>query len=697
MSLVSQEQLMQNQQQLRQLDEQRQKQVEQTKSFQSNASSAREMVQRLRTIDHKKERNDPSNPLFIQMPTRANPTEVMAARFNSWRNIIGCLIHYLKETVSVHEEISRQQIRLHHAISFPFITQGLDGELYQPMRVASANGSSSVANAATSIFSGLHGNSATSPEVADLSKQKDEFDLTKRFFLPLGSGSIQDLPTILYQYHANASLLAQSVVKELNGTIIPRLQDLRRDLLVKIKEIRSLQSDFRNNVDRYHQETRNVLKGFVQSIDVSKRAPGTLPPRNDPYLLKYSLDGQIKRQLTEENYLHEAFINIQTSGKELEKVVYIEIQTALTVYAKLMGQQAQNIFDRLISKLDTGILAKNPGFEWDSFIAKDTANFIDLNTPMRHLSDMRYKYQIDPITLPIRSGYLERKSKYLKSYARGWYVLTSCFIHEFKSPDRKKDPIPVMSLSLDDCQIAEHSRKDVRNPNTYHKFVLHARQKGGLLRKGHNWVFRAESYDAMMEWYNDLKRLTQLPTPQSRSTIAWERRKNRDISSMGASISSSANSLSSTGIQKNGNPVSVAGNRTSFHKMRSTASNYSAQNSMTNRSIDTMLGVSDASKGRMPENMGSSQGVPKSMVTNDVVLNLQNDTLAQHRNSQNSNPVMSKRVGGNNAKTVDESVSTAGLEDIQADNAKDSYIDGTVGEKFGEMNVSDDTRKETQI
>lgn len=219
---------MQNQQQLRQLDEQRQKQVEQTKSFQSNASSAREMVQRLRTIDHKKERNDPSNPLFIQMPTRANPTEVMAARFNSWRNIIGCLIHYLKETVSVHEEISRQQIRLHHAISFPFITQGLDGELYQPMRVASANGSSSVANAATSIFSGLHGNSATSPEVADLSKQKDEFDLTKRFFLPLGSGSIQDLPTILYQYHANASLLAQSVVKELNGTIIPRLQDLRR-------------------------------------------------------------------------------------------------------------------------------------------------------------------------------------------------------------------------------------------------------------------------------------------------------------------------------------------------------------------------------------------------------------------------------------------------------------------------------------
>lgn len=628
------------------------------------------------------------------MPTRANPTEVMAARFNSWRNIIGCLIHYLKETVSVHEEISRQQIRLHHAITFPFITQGLDGELYQPMRVGSASGSSSVANAATSIFSGLHGNSATSPEVADLSKQTDEFDLTKRFFLPLGSGSIQDLPTILYQYHANASLLAQSVVKELNGTIIPRLQDLRRDLLVKIKEIRSLQSDFRNNVDRYHQETRNILKGFVQSVDVSRRAPGTLPPRNDPYLLKYSLDGQIKRQLTEENYLHEAFINIQTSGKELEKVVYIEIQTALTVYAKLMGQQAQNIFDRLISKLDTGILAKNPGFEWDSFIAKDTANFIDLNIPMRHLSEMRYKYQTDPITLPIRFGYLERKSKYLKSYARGWYVLTSCFIHEFKSPDRKKDPVPVMSLSLDDCQIAEHSRKDVKNPNTYHKFVLHAKQKGGLLRKGHNWVFRAESYDAMMEWYNDLKRLTQLPTPKSRSTIAWERRKNRGIPSITPSVASSANSLNSNNAQ---NGKTTTGNRTSFHKMRSTASNYSPQNSMTDRSIDTMLGITKDTKGQASQNVGSSQGLPKSMVTNDVVLNLKNDALPQRVNSQIPMPTMSKKVSDNNSKKIDVSVSTAGLDDVRADDAKDSYIDGVPTEKFGDMNVSDDTRKETQI
>ncbi|QPG76562.1 hypothetical protein FOA43_003952 [Brettanomyces nanus] len=685
MSLISQQQLLQNQLQMKQLDEQRLRQAEQTRSFQSNRSSTQELLQKLRSTDHKKEQRDPSDPLYIQMPTSANPTETLAARFNSWRNIISCLIHYLKETVSVHEEISRQQIRLHHAITFPFVTQGLDGELYQPVRVPNPGGSGSASTAGTSIFSGHRGNTTSSPEVADLSKQKDEFELTRRFFLPLGSGSIQDLPTVLYQYHTNATLLAQSVVKELNSTIIPRLEDLKRDLLVKIKEIRSLQSDFKNNVDRYNQETKVTLKNFIQSVDAVKRSPSTLAPKNDPYLLKYLLDSQIKKQLTEENYLHEAFINLQTSGKELEKVVYIEIQTALTVYAKLMGQQAQNVFDGLISKLDTGILTKGPTYEWDSYISKDTVNFIDLNTPMRHLSEIRYRYQVDPLTLHIRSGFLERKSKYLKSYARGWYVLTPTFIHEFKTPDRKKDPVPIMSLSLDDCQIAEHSRKDERNPNSYHKFVLHAKQNGGLLRKGHNWVFRAESYDAMMQWYNDLKRLTQLPTPQARSTIAWERRKNRRLSSItgnSSTVGSIASSRVSSGRVHASDDVAAAAavaataatpEQSSFRRIHS-----SQHGSMTNRSIDTMLSMPKTNSAYVPN--GSTvvdHGVPQSMVSNDVVVSL-----------PNSSQLDGHAAGGSQLETQVQSKKSAGT---------NNYVNGELSEKVGELDVSDDPKKETQM
>ncbi|ODV83621.1 hypothetical protein CANARDRAFT_184706, partial [[Candida] arabinofermentans NRRL YB-2248] len=510
MSLVSQQQLTQNQLQLKQLDEQRQRQVEQTKSFQSNRSSTQELINNLRLKEEEKLiKKNPNDPLSILIPTNANPTELLSSRFNSWRTIIGCLTHYLKEIVSVHEEISRQQIRLHHAITFPFITQGLDGEYYQPVRVNPSSNNNGGNN---------------QKDNSDMLKQNDEFELASKFFLPLGNGSIQDLPTLLYQYHSNSALLAQATVKELNNSIIPRLEDLKRDLLVKIKEIKSLSSDFKNQVKKYQLDCKNELNNYYQSIELSKNNPSNLLPKNDPYLLKLSLDRLIKRKLTEENYLHEAFINLQTSGKELEKVVYIEIQTALTVYAKLLGQQAQNVFDNLISKLDSGLLTKDPAFEWESFISKDSKDFIDLNLPMRHFSEVQYNYQNDALSFDIRSGYLERKSKFLKSYSKGWYVLTSNFIHEFKSNDRKRDPIPIMSLSLEDCQMAEHSRKDEKNPNSYHKFVLHAKQNG-LLHKGHNWVFRAESYNLMISWYNDLKKLTNLPTPQARSTLAWERKK----------------------------------------------------------------------------------------------------------------------------------------------------------------------------
>lgn len=569
MSLVSQEQLLQNQLQLKQLANQRNKQVQQTKSLDSSVSgtnssnlapialantssttnsNANANANATNTTKQPQQKSKKilspqvfSDPLSITVPTDANPTEVLAARFNSWRIIISALSHYLRETVSVHEEITRQQIRLHHAISFPFLTQGLDGEFYQPLRVSNQNQNQS-SNISNSIFHSSKDNNASSDfnyNSADPESNTNEFELAKKFFLPLGSGSVQDLPTILYQYHSNAAILAQSTVKELNATIIPRLEDLKRDLLVKIKEIKSLQSDFKNQVGRYQSETSRLLSTYIRSVDSAKLSPSQLDPKNDPYLIKFALDRSIRRQLTEENYLHEAFINIQTSAKELEKVVYIELQTALTVYAKLLGQQAQNVFDGLISKLDSTILTKEPSLEWDAFIDRDQSNFIELDLPMRKISDIRYKFQHEALTYEIRSGWLERKSKFLKSYQRAWYVLTSCFLHEFKSSDRRKDPIPERSLSLSELTVTEHSRKDEKNPNSYHKFVVMHGQSQGLLHKGHNWVFRVESYDLMMAWYTDIKRLTQMAGPVARSAIAAER-KQRTRRSAGGDVSTTA-------------------------------------------------------------------------------------------------------------------------------------------------------------
>lgn len=444
---------------LPQMIEQQQQQQQQQQAHSQQLQQGRNSL--TNTSIKSKTRNaiqDPRSPLVVLIPTSAQPTDILAARFAAWRNIIRSILTYLTETASIQDEIVRQQLRLSHAIQFPF-------------------------------FSVENQSQPSSTEDKNVQK----------FFLPLGNGSIQDLPTILNQYHGTLASAASRTSKELTNEVIPRLEDLRRDLLVKIKEIKSLQSDFKNSCAKELQETRQDMKQFVESLKET-RYNGT--PKQDPFLTKIILDKQIKKQLIEENFLHEAFDNLQTSGAELEKVVVMEIQNALTIYARLLGQESQLVFDILISKLDVGFFNKDPQFEWENFIARDD-NFISPNLPMRKLKEIVYKYQNDPMTYEIHSGYLERRSKFLKSYSKGFYVLTPNFLHEFKTADRKKDLIPVMSLALNECTVAEHSKKG----SSENKLVLHAKQNG-LLHKGHNWVFKTDSYESMMTWFDNLKIFT---------------------------------------------------------------------------------------------------------------------------------------------------------------------------------------------
>ncbi|SCV00966.1 LAME_0G13146g1_1 [Lachancea meyersii CBS 8951] len=439
---------------------------------------------------HATKQQDPRSPLVVMLPTSANPTEVLAQRFAAWRSVIRSILVYLTETVSIQDEAVRQQLRLSHAVNFPFFATENHLQLSTP-----------------------------------------EEKTIQRFFLPFGNGSIQDLPNILSQFHSHMANGALKASKELANDVIPRLEDLRGDLLIKIKEIKGLSSDFKNACSKELHQTRNDLMQFQEAVEAARYGS----PKHDPHLLKITLDKQIRRQLNEENMLHEAFENLQGSGRELEKVVVMEIQNALTIYARLMGQNAQLVFDVLISKLDVGFFNKEAVFEWDNFISKDP-NFIQPNLPVRHMRDIVYRYQDDPLTYEVKSGFLERRSKFLKSYSKGFYLLTPSYLHEFKTPDRKKDTIPVMSLPLNDCTVAEHSKKG----STGFKFILHAKQNG-IIHRGHNCVFRAESYESMMGWFEDLKKLTSTSNPiekakfvTARLSLNSDRRVSRRASSMKA-------------------------------------------------------------------------------------------------------------------------------------------------------------------
>ena len=90
-----------------------------------------------------------------------------------------------------------------------------------------------------------------------------------------------------------------------------------------------------------------------------------------------------------------------------------------------------------------------------------------------------------------------------------------------------------MSLYLPDQKLGSHSGTD----STSHKFMLKGRQSGGMHR-GHSWVFRAESYETMMAWFEDIKSLTEKTGAERKAFIRQHARSVSAGSQKAGSISS---------------------------------------------------------------------------------------------------------------------------------------------------------------
>ena len=179
-----------------------------------------------------------------------------------------------------------------------------------------------------------------------------------------------------------------------------------------------------------------------------------------------------------------------------------EIQKAYNALAGILKREADDAH-HTVDALRTGPIAMPKDAEWLSFVQNDR-NFIDPNLPLRRLEDINYPGKFHPAAAEVRAGMLERKSKYLKSYTAGWYILSPTHLHEFKSADKIYSQPPVMSLYLPAQKLGSHSQTG----SSSHKFMLKGSQSGGM-HKGHNWVFRAETYDTMMAWFEDIRNLTE--------------------------------------------------------------------------------------------------------------------------------------------------------------------------------------------
>ncbi|KAI3396035.1 hypothetical protein diail_531 [Diaporthe ilicicola] len=402
------------------------------------------------------------------VPTTGNPTEALANRFQEWRKVLKDLITYFKEIQTHYEHKSKSLVKLANVLNNVHMPPGF-----------------------------------------------------------LTSGGLDDAVQVLRNYNSQAVIEANKA-REIEEDVILALTGLRSDLQLKIKEIKGLSGDFKNSVNKEMDVTARVVSTLQEVLGKTDLDSALTTGKEDPYLLRLAVDRQLERQLDEENYLHQAYLNLENSGRELESIVVGEIQKSYNAYAGVMKRESEAAWTA-IEELRVGPIAMPKDHEWASFVKKDE-QFVDPNIPIRSSQYIHYPGKDHYACQEIRAGLLERKTKYLKSYSAGWYVLSPTHLHEFKSADKTQSP--VMSLYLPEQKLGSRSQVGGSSP----KFILKGRQTGGVHR-GHSWVFRAESFDTMLAWYEDIKALTE-KTPQERSEFVRGHSRSFSRSSSRRSVSS---------------------------------------------------------------------------------------------------------------------------------------------------------------
>lgn len=178
------------------------------------------------------------------IPTSGQPTEVLAQRFQAWRQLLKSLIAYFREIQASYEMRAKATQKV----------QNMLASMEHP-----------------TVF--------------------------------MKQGGLSEATKILDEYHKRSAAEAKKS-QDIEMDVTGALTGLRSDLAQKIKEIKSLSGDFKNSVEKEKDGTRREVDKLTQALRGVDHEDGSAMGKNDPYVIKLGVDRAVERQLDEENYLH---------------------------------------------------------------------------------------------------------------------------------------------------------------------------------------------------------------------------------------------------------------------------------------------------------------------------------------------------------------------------------------------------------
>lgn len=185
-----------------------------------------------------------NSAFFTPVPTQGTPTEILANRFQAWRQLLKSLIAYFREIQASYEMRSKAVHKVQSAVA----------NITHPAVFMSENG-------------------------------------------------LGDAMRALDEYHKR-SIAEANKSRDIENDVIGALTGLRSDLGQKIKEIKGLSGDFKNSVEKEKDSTRREVEKLQEALQHADHEDGSATGKNDPFVVKLGVDRMVEKQIDEENYLH---------------------------------------------------------------------------------------------------------------------------------------------------------------------------------------------------------------------------------------------------------------------------------------------------------------------------------------------------------------------------------------------------------
>ncbi|KAF2670306.1 PH domain-containing protein [Microthyrium microscopicum] len=248
----------------------------------------------------------------------------------------------------------------------------------------------------------------------------------------------------------------EETAKTIKGSVLPTFERLHAEIKSKSKELVKGAGKGSKAVDKARNATQKHIELLGQHSATYDSTGGKVGAHDDPYVIQRGIFHRLHRQVIEENANRQDILAVQSNFASFEAHVIETIQNGMAQFNSIVSKQAdltKSMYGDIVASAQ-----RIPGdFEWNSFLHRNTGVLIDPEATPRSVESINFPNQHHRATIPLISGSLDRRTKLLRKYETGYYVVTaSKYLHEFKTDDDvAKDPVPEISLYLPDCVVGQ--------------------------------------------------------------------------------------------------------------------------------------------------------------------------------------------------------------------------------------------------